>query len=95
MQKAVRRGDTDLVTRVASHLREAGQARWLQTRSYVIAFEECWPILADAKGNSRVLSSGRHWKAHATCRFYLHPSRIGSSVSGTVERQREATLSLA
>lgn len=44
LQKAVRRGDVELATKVARHLVDAGQESWLKGRAYVIAFEECWPI---------------------------------------------------
>jgi hypothetical protein len=47
LQKAVRRGDVDLTRQTAHHLQRAGDARWLRGRAAVIAFEECWPLVAD------------------------------------------------
>ena len=47
LQKAIRRGDADLTQRVASHLYQVGDKAWLQTRAWVICFEECWPLGAD------------------------------------------------
>lgn len=44
IQKAVRRGDVSLTIKVASHLREIGDANWLRRRAAVITFEECWPL---------------------------------------------------
>lgn len=42
LQKAVRRGDTVLVEKVARHLHESGDKSWLRARVGVIIFEECW-----------------------------------------------------
>lgn len=44
IQKAVRCGDVSLTTKVASHLREIGDADWLTRRAAIITFEECWPL---------------------------------------------------
>lgn len=43
LQKAVRRGNRSLTSTVAHHLRDIGDMNWLKTRTFVIAFEECWP----------------------------------------------------
>lgn len=42
LQKAVRRGNTILVEKVAHHLHESGDKSWLRARVGVIIFEECW-----------------------------------------------------
>ena len=44
LQKAVRRGCVDLIPRIIDHLVSAGQLSWLQQRTAVITFEECWPL---------------------------------------------------
>jgi hypothetical protein len=43
LQKAVRRGYTDLVQRAAFLLASQGDSTWLRARTGVIVFEECWP----------------------------------------------------
>ena len=44
LQKAVRRGESDLVVKVVDHLYEIGDIRWLKQRVGVIIAEECWPL---------------------------------------------------
>jgi hypothetical protein len=44
MQKAVRRGDSDLAVRLAQHLYEEGWENWVKARTGVIVFEECWNL---------------------------------------------------
>lgn len=43
IQKAIRRGDTEMTSRAFYHLLESGQFDWLRKRLAVITFEECWP----------------------------------------------------
>lgn len=43
LQKAVRRGASELAISVANLLASRGDAAWLKTRIGIIAFEECWP----------------------------------------------------
>ena len=45
LQKAVRRGESDLVVKVVDHLYEIGDIRWLKQRVGVIIAEECWPLM--------------------------------------------------
>lgn len=47
LQKAIRRGDTELTRRLAFHLQKVGDSNWLKTRTSVILFEECWPLGAE------------------------------------------------
>jgi len=47
LQKAVRRGNTSLVRKVAGHLQSIGDADWLKARTSIITFEECWPLGVD------------------------------------------------
>ncbi len=42
IQKAVRRGSTELVEKVFNYLIGKGQRNWLKNRLVVIAYEECW-----------------------------------------------------
>lgn len=44
LQKAVRRGCVELVSRVTGILARMGDSNWIKSRSAVIAFEECWMI---------------------------------------------------
>jgi hypothetical protein len=44
LQKAVRRGYTDLVKNTANYLYQNGDRTWLRSRTVVITFEECWPL---------------------------------------------------
>ncbi len=44
LQKAVRRGNTSLTSKIACHLQSIGDADWLKTRTAIITFEECWPL---------------------------------------------------
>ncbi len=44
LQKAVRRGDIQLVTKIIHHLDEAKNIEWLKSRTPIIVFEECWPL---------------------------------------------------
>lgn len=43
LQKTVRRGYADLSQKVAFILASRGDSTWLQARTGVIVFEECWP----------------------------------------------------
>ncbi len=47
LQKAVRRGESDLVVRVVDHLYEIGDASWLKQRAGVIIAEECYPLMGE------------------------------------------------
>ena len=44
IQKAVRRGNVELVEKVFNYLCDKkGQDKWLRNRLAVIGYEECWP----------------------------------------------------
>lgn len=58
LQKAVRRGDTQLAKTVACLLAEWGDSGWLKTRTGVIAFEECWPYGARLLNHQPLVSLG-------------------------------------
>ena len=47
LQKAVRRGNPVLVTKVVNHLYEIGDIRWLRQRIGVMIAEECWPLMVE------------------------------------------------
>jgi hypothetical protein len=61
LQKAVRRGDASLASKIAQHLREVGDNDWIRMRTATITFEECWPLgnnlhlAVDFKGNLNAL----------------------------------------
>lgn len=44
LQKAVRRGDVLLTSKIARHLRDVGDTDWIRMRTATITFEECWPL---------------------------------------------------
>ncbi len=46
LQKAVRRGHTDLVLTVSALIESRGarQRNWFRSRAAIITFEECWPL---------------------------------------------------
>jgi hypothetical protein len=44
LQKAVRRGDVEVVEKAVAYLLSVGDKDWLRDRLFVIAYEECWPI---------------------------------------------------
>lgn len=43
IQKAVRRGNVELVEKVFNYLQSQQGSKWLKDRLLVIAYEECWP----------------------------------------------------
>ena len=47
LQKAVRRGNHTLVTKVVDHLYEIDDIKWLKQRVGVIIVEECWPLIGE------------------------------------------------
>ncbi len=47
LQKAVRRGESDLVVKVVDHLYKIGDINWLKQRVGVIIAEECWPLMGE------------------------------------------------
>jgi len=46
LQKAARRGFTNVVERAVAQLDAIGDKTWLRSRAIVITFEECWPLAA-------------------------------------------------
>ncbi|MCB9250705.1 MAG: hypothetical protein H6613_20275 [Ignavibacteriales bacterium] len=44
LQKAVRRGQVEVVDKVVKYLLSVGDSRWLSKRLAVIIYEECWPL---------------------------------------------------
>jgi hypothetical protein len=46
LQKAVRRGNTEMVNSVLQYFIQTGQDKWLRNRLTVITAEECWPYLS-------------------------------------------------
>ncbi len=44
LQKAVRRGYLDIVRSAILLLEKKGDKTWLRSRTFVITFEECWPL---------------------------------------------------
>lgn len=58
LQKAARRGYTQIVELALERLNWSGDKTWLRSRAVVITFEECWP-LATSLSIDRELSSKR------------------------------------
>jgi len=46
LQKAARRGYTQVVDLALARLHRSGDKTWLRSRAIVITFEECWPLAA-------------------------------------------------
>src|SRR6266540_2546699 len=44
LQKAARRGYTQVVDLATTRLDTSGDKTWLRSRTIVITFEECWPL---------------------------------------------------
>jgi len=44
LQKAVRRGNIDVVEKVVKYLLSIGDSKWLHRRLSVMIYEECWPL---------------------------------------------------
>lgn len=44
LQKAIRRGNEELVVKVLEYLIRVGDLSWLRKRLFVIAYEECWTL---------------------------------------------------
>lgn len=59
LQKAARRGFTDVVDKALVRLDKSGDKTWLRSRAIIITFEECWP-LAKSLSISREISSKRN-----------------------------------
>ena len=54
LQKAVRRGNIDVVNMTVKYLLSLGDTKWLQNRLPVMVYEECWP-LGNKLTNSNIL----------------------------------------
>jgi hypothetical protein len=59
LQKAARRGYTQVVDLALARLDRSGDKTWLRSRAIVITFEECWPLAASLSID-RDLSSKRN-----------------------------------
>jgi len=56
LQKAARRGFSDVVDRAFMRLDQSGDKTWLRSRAIVITFEECWPLAASLTINPEASS---------------------------------------
>src|ERR1035437_7380913 len=54
LQKAVRRGNTEMVNSVLQYFIQTGQDKWLRNRLAVITAEECWPYLNEVNYSSLI-----------------------------------------
>lgn len=70
LQKAVRRGHTELVTTVSALIDSQGPQpeEWFEQRTAVIVFAECWPL-----GGAMRLTGGMAGKVAALCRTTAAP----------------------
>jgi hypothetical protein len=59
LQKAARRGYTQIVELALARLDASGDKTWVRSRAIVITFEECWPLAASLSID-RALSSKRN-----------------------------------
>jgi hypothetical protein len=55
LQKAVRRGNEELVEKVFNYLLNNGNKKWLQDRLAVMTYEECWTY-----GSQMIIESNEH-----------------------------------
>ena len=58
LQKAVRRGNTELVYTTSTLLESLGtrEKNWFRTRTAIITLEECWPLGAELMFNRQFRS---------------------------------------
>ena len=70
LQKAVRRGDTELVFSVCTFMESQGvpSAAWIESRTAVIALAECWPL-----GLKIIFTKGFHSKVAALAAVAAYP----------------------
>jgi hypothetical protein len=54
LQKAVRRGNIDVVNMTVKYLLSVGDSKWLKNRFAVLVYEECWPV-GNKLTNSNIL----------------------------------------
>jgi len=54
LQKAVRRGNTEMVNSVLQYFLQTDQDKWLRNRLAVITAEECWPYLNEVNYSSLI-----------------------------------------
>lgn len=73
LQKAVRRGYTDLVETVARQLAEHGDSKWLNIRAGIIALEECWTLTSKIETHTIDLL-----KATSRCKKNKDAAGLGS-----------------
>jgi hypothetical protein len=67
LQKAVRRGNRDLVRKVVKHLSDIGDKAWLRQRCVVITLEECWPLFQSYTYSSDLLDIADHLCLVSSC----------------------------
>ncbi len=52
LQKAVRRGNINVLEKVYSYLLSTGNKEWLKNRLFVMTYEECWPFATQINLNN-------------------------------------------
>jgi hypothetical protein len=92
LQKAVRRGQVELVRRVAWHLWQEGFQEWLRTRTAVILAEECWPLLGLMEPKAEI-GEILDWLTQATMAVKEKDAGALEGLAGWVESGEEVTLS--
>lgn len=65
IQKAVRRGNVELIEKVFKYLLDNGGEKWLKDRLAVIGYEECWPFANTLNFNSNSIELLEQYKAIA------------------------------
>ena len=99
IQKAVRRGNVELVEKVFAYIFNKGQTKWLQDRLAVIAYEECWtyaneldyaaknPKLLQQYKNLTTTIKNKNADGLADLAIKLHKGKNVSNVGGVKEQK--------
>lgn len=99
IQKAVRRGNEELVEKVFAYIFNKGQTKWLQDRLAVMAYEECWtyaneldytaknPKLLQQYKNLTTTIKNKNADGLADLAIKLHKGKNVSNVGGVKEQK--------
>ena len=94
LQKAVRRGNTEVVQRTVSYLHNVGDRAWLRSRAVVITFEECWPMAQNLRLTTHLDSRTASLQRVASASKQKDAAGLGALAHALAKGHRE-TLDLA
>jgi hypothetical protein len=107
IQKAVRRGNVELVEKVFAYIFNKGQKKWLQDRLAVMAYEECWTYANELDYSAKNPKLLQQYKSLATTiknknadgladlAIKLHKGKDVSNVGGEKEQKAIKSVSNA